>query len=273
MNSENTINRNHLVQIHRIGAISYFNTRPLIYQLDQRPQVELTRFVPAQLAHAINTNAMDTGLVPSIDYQHNGNDWLILPIAAIASDGPVLTVRIFSRQPPEKIHSLACDPDSHTSVTLAQIIWQLKFRRSLDITPLPSKFDSAAAILLIGDKVIPQLDRWPYQFDLGQAWTELTQLPFVYAFWAVAAQAKNTCEPLIKILEQAYQQGVANLDSVIDRYAGEHGFDTNLARNYFAQNIHFDFGPRQRQGLKTFYELAHQFELVPRNQPLRIYST
>ena len=271
VNSENTINRNPLIQIHRIGAISYFNTRPLIYQLDQRPQVELTRFVPAQLAHAINTNAVDTGLVPSIDYQHNGNDWLILPVAAIASNGPVLTVRIFSRQPPEKIHSLACDPDSHTSVTLAQIIWKLKLGLSLETIPLSSEFDSADAVLLIGDKVIPQLDRWPYQFDLGQAWTELTQLPFVYAFWAVTAQAKNTCKPLIKILEQAYQQGSANLEAIIDRYAGEHGFDTNLAQKYFAQNIHFDFGPRQRQGLKKFYELAHQFKLVPNLRPIKQY--
>jgi chorismate dehydratase len=271
VSSENTKNQNQPARIHRIGAISFFNTRPLIYQLEAHPQIELTRVVPAQLAHAINTNTVDTGLVPSIDYQRNGNDWLILPIAAIVSNGPVLTVRIFSRRPIEKIQSLACDPDSHTSVILAQIIWQLKFHRSLDTNPLPSKFDSADAVLLIGDKVIPQLDRWPYQFDLGQAWTELTRLPFVYAFWAVAAQAKHICEPLVKILRQAYQQGTANLDTVIDRYAGEHGFDKKLARQYFAENVHFDFGPKERQGLKKFYELAHQFKLVPNLRSLKLH--
>jgi len=268
---ENNKNQNLPARTHRIGAISYFNTRPLIYQLDQHPHVKLTRVVPAQLAHAINTNAVDTGLVPGIDYQQNGNDWLILPIAAIVSNGPVLTVRIFSRQPPDHIRSLACDPDSHTSVTLAQIIWKLKFRRSLDITPLPSRFDSADAVLLIGDKVITQLDRWSYQLDLGEAWTELTKLPFVYAFWAVAAQAKNTCEPLVKILRQAYQQGSANLDKIIDQYAAEHGFDKILARNYFAKNIYFEFGLRQQQGLKKFYELAHQLKLIPNLRPLKLY--
>lgn len=255
----------------RVGAVSFFNTRPLIYDLDRHPRVQLTRIVPAKLPEAVNSGIFHTGLVPSIDYQHTYNDWLILPVAAIASDGPVLTVRIFSRQPPEKIHSLACDPDSHTSVTLAQIIWQLQFRRQLKTVPLSSEFDSADAILLIGDKVIPQLGRWPHQFDLGQAWTELTQLPFVYAFWAVTAQAKNTCEPLVKILRQAFQQGSANLEAIIDRYAGEHGFDTSLARKYFAQNIHFDFGPRQRQGLKTFYELAHQLGFTNQNRPLQVY--
>ncbi len=272
MNSENTKNQKPPVKIHRIGAISYFNTRPLIYQLEEHPQIELTRVVPAQLAHAINTNAVDTGLVPSIDYQRMGNDWLILPIAAIASFGTVLTVRIFSRRPPEKIHTLTCDPDSHTSVVLAQVIWQLQFHRNLDMIPLTAEYNTAEAILLIGDKVIGQLDHWPYQFDLGQAWTELTQLPFVYAFWAVTAQAKHTCEPLVTILRQAYQQGTANLDSVIDRYAAKHGFNKTLARNYFAQNIYFDFGPKEQQGLKKFYELAHQFKLIPNLRPLKEYS-
>lgn len=254
----------------RIGAVSFFNARPLIYELERHPQVQLTRIAPAKLPEAVNAGRLDTALVPSIDYQYN-NDWIILPVAAIASHGPVLTVRLFSRKPPETIHTLACDPDSHTSVTLARIIWQLKFHRRLEIIPLPSQLDSADAILLIGDKVLPQLDRWPYQLDLGQAWTELTQLPFVYAFWVVNARTKNLCEPLLKILRQAYQQGIANLDTIIDRYAGEHGFDTILARKYFSQNIEFEFGPLQQQGLKTFYELAYQHKLVPNLRPLRLY--
>ena len=93
-----------------MGAVSFFNARPLIYELDRHPRVQLIRVVPAKLPEAVNSGAVHTGLVPSIDYQHNGNDWLILPVAAIASDGPVLTVRIFSRQPPDQIRSLACDP-------------------------------------------------------------------------------------------------------------------------------------------------------------------
>jgi len=260
MDNPNRYDSSNIQEPLRVGAVSFFNARPLIYELDRYPHVQVTRIIPAKLPEAVNSGVFHTGLVPSIDYQLDGNDWLILPVAAIASDGPVLTVRIFSRQPLEKIHSLACDPDSHTSVTLAQIIWQLKFRRSLDITPLSSTIDAADAVLLIGDKVIGQLDRWPYQLDLGQAWTELTQLPFVYAFWAVAAQAKNTCETLVKILRQAYQHGTTNLDTVINRYAEEHGFDKTLARNYFAENIYFDFGPKEQQGLKKFYQLAHQFK-------------
>jgi chorismate dehydratase len=271
MDHGNMYDSSNIQEPFRVGAVSFFNARPLIYSLERNPAVQLTRVVPAQLPEALNAGALHTGMVPSIDYQHNGNDWLILPVAAIASDGPVLTVQIFSRQPLEKIHTLACDPDSHTSVVLAQILWQLKFRRSLEITPLPSQLDAAEAVLLIGDKVIPQLNRWPYQLDLGQAWTDLTQLPFVYAFWAVPAELNNACEPLVQILRQAYQQGVENLDTIIESCAAEHGFDKKLAREYFTRNINFDFGPLQHQGLKKFYELAHQFGFTNQNQPLRVY--
>lgn len=255
----------------RVGAVSFFNARPLVYELERHPRVQLVRGVPAQLSEAVNAGEIDTGLVPSIDYQYNGNDWLVLPVAAIASYGPVFTVRIFSKQPIETIRTLACDPDSRTSVVLARILWQLQFQRDLEITSLSSTFDSADAVLLIGDKVIGQLNGWPYQLDLGQVWTDLTQLPFVYAFWAVPAQAKNKCEPLVKILRQAFQKGTANLDEIIDRHAGEHGFDKTLARKYFSQNIEFEFGSRQHQGLKTFYQLAYQYKLVPNLRPLRVY--
>ena len=254
-----------------VGAVSFFNTRPLIYSLDRDPHVQLIRVVPAQLPEILNTGALHTGLVPSIDYQHEDNDWLILPVAAIASCGPVLTVQIFSRQPLDKIRFLACDPDSHTSVVLAQIIWQLKFRRSLEITPLPPEMNTAEAVLLIGDKVIDQLDRWPYRLDLGEAWTDLIQLPFIYAFWAIPAKLNHACEPLVKILRQAYQQGMANLDTIIESYAPQHGFEQELAREYFTRNINFDFGPLQHQGLKKFYELAHQFALIKNLRPLNLY--
>lgn len=271
MSSANTQYPKHPRTTYRVGAISYFNTRPLIYQLDQHRQVELTRVVPAELARAINSQAVHTGLVPSIDYQIAGADWLILPVAAIASFGSVLTIRIFSQIPLERIRSLACDPDSHTSVVLAQILWRLQFQRRVQIVPLPSDIRSAEAVLLIGDKVLAQLDYWAYQLDLGEAWTEFTDLPFVCAFWAVKNEGKNHWDELVAILQGAYRSGIDHLKEIVSRYAEEHGFDKSLAYQYLTQNIKFAFGPAQQQGLEKFYELAYQFELIPTLRPLQLY--
>ncbi|NJL30982.1 MAG: hypothetical protein HC898_04785, partial [Phycisphaerales bacterium] len=48
------------------------------------------------------------------------------------------------------------------------------------------------AMLLIGDKVVthrPDPQRYPFDVDLGQAWHQLTGLPFVFATWLARADA------------------------------------------------------------------------------------
>jgi chorismate dehydratase len=254
----------------RIGAVSFFNARPLIFSLEDSPSVHLDRRAPAQLASALDQGLVHTALVPSIDYQTTPFDWTVLPVAAIGSNGAVLTVQVFSRCPLNQIDTLACDTDSHTSIILARIIWRHRFNRSLRIVPLPKNIDSAPAILLIGDKVLPQLDRWSYQLDLGEAWTQQTQLPFVYAFWAL--RDCTYIEPLYEILLRAYQQGIANLDQIIQRYAAQHGFDPPSARRYFTNNLCYEWDTPQQLGLRKFYQLAHELELIPKLRPLRIYS-
>jgi len=251
---------------YRVGAVSFFNARPLIYGLDGHSKILLQTKVPAQLGRDLDSGAIDAGLVPSIDYQASRSDWLILPIAAIGSEGEVLTVRVFSQQPPDKIDCLACDTDSHTSVALARIIWHLQYGRSLTVKPLRN-IESEPAVLLIGDKVLGQLGRRPYELDLGEAWTQITLLPFVYAFWAVPAE--TNADALAEILQRACRDGLTHIDEIVERYAGQHGFDDEIARRYFADNIVFDFGARQRQGLTRFYELAYQLQLVPQQRPLR----
>ncbi|MCK5269671.1 MAG: menaquinone biosynthesis protein [Sedimentisphaerales bacterium] len=265
----NNASRNHQEEAddrYRVGAVSFFNARPLIYGLDSHSRVLLQPKVPAQLGCDLNSGDIDVGLVPSIDYQTSRSDWLILPIAAIGSEGEVLTVRVFSQQPLDEIDCLACDTDSHTSVALARIIWHLRYGCSLAVKPI-GDVKSESAILLIGDKVLGQLGRWPHELDLGAVWTRLTSLPFVYAFWAVPSG--TNADVLVEILQRAYREGMANIDDIIERYAGQHGFDNEIARRYFADNLVFDFGARQRQGLTRFYELAYQLQLVPQQRPLR----
>ena len=259
---------------YRVGAVSFFNARPLIYGLDGHSRVLLQPKVPAQLGRDLNSGAIDVGLVPSIDYQTSRSDWLILPIAGIGSQGEVLTVRVFSQQPLDEIDCLACDTDSHTSVVLARIIWHLRYGRSLAVKPLRD-IESEPAILLIGDKVLGQLGRWPHELDLGAAWTQLTSLPFVYAFWVVPTETETETNTgvLTEILQRTCREGMAHIDEIIERYAGQHGFDDEIARRYFADNLVFDFGVRQQQGLTRFYELAYQLQLVPHQRPLRFYPS
>ena len=105
----------------RVASVSFVNARPLICGLEREANVDLQLAVPSALLELLETGRADVALLPIIDYQRT-RDLVLIPAGGIASDGPTLTVRIFSRVPIPQIRGLACDPDSHTSVALARII-------------------------------------------------------------------------------------------------------------------------------------------------------
>src|SRR5207249_7311125 len=111
---------NALAMVFRVASVSFLNARPLIEGLDRDPCVELLLDVPSALLGFLREGQADVGLLPVIDYQR-AEGLTIIPSGGIACDGATLTVRIFSRVPVVQLRSLACDPDSHTSVAVDRV--------------------------------------------------------------------------------------------------------------------------------------------------------
>ena len=110
----------------RIGAVSYLNTRPLVYGLQDNSEYSLTLDLPSALAERLRLEEIDVGLIPIVEYLRGiGN--ALLPGICIASDGPVRTVKLFSRIHPEKLTSVAVDAGSRTSVALLRILLSERF--------------------------------------------------------------------------------------------------------------------------------------------------
>ena len=248
----------------RLGGVRYLNSRPLLYGLDRDPLVSLTLEVPARLIDGLKSAAFDVALLPVIDYQRL-ESLQIVPAGGICSDGPTLTVRIFSPVPMPQITSLACDPESHTSVALARIVLAERF----GIHP---RLTEGCARLLIGDKVISDAPSgMEYQLDLGQAWKDLTGLPFVFAIWT--ARQGVPLGDLPQRLDAAKRQGLAHIDEIVASDATGRGWPVKLARQYLTCNLQFDIGPRQIQAMNQFFELAACHGLIespPR--PIRLAS-
>src|ERR1700679_3657721 len=108
-------------RIPRVGSVSYLNAKPLIHGLDRDPAVDLQLAVPAMLLEGLRAGDYDVALLPAIDYQRM-TDSLIVPSGGIDSDGPALTVRIFSKTPIDQLTQLACDIENQKSVQPARII-------------------------------------------------------------------------------------------------------------------------------------------------------
>src|SRR5437870_1999514 len=102
----------------KIGAVTYLNTKPLVYRLrDFAPQAELSFDLPSRLADRLSSGELDVALIPSIEFFQRP-DYSIVSDACIACRGPVLSVKMFSRVAVDKIQTLALDEGSRTSVAL-----------------------------------------------------------------------------------------------------------------------------------------------------------
>jgi chorismate dehydratase len=203
-------------------------------------------------------------LVPVIDLAQPQRNWQIVSDACIGCDGETLTVRVFSRVPPESIHRLHVDGDSHTSVVLADIIWRELYGRPLEIVPFTgADAPECEAVLLIGDKVVHNtLIDHEIETDLGSAWKSLTSLPFVFAAWA--APRHLDVRELAAKLSRARDAGVQSAEMIAADFGPALNWPVTLAKRYLTKRLKFTLGPKQRLGMERFFELARKHGLVER---------
>ena len=106
------------VALTRIGAVAYLNTKPLIYDLAQRLEEtsSLELELPSRLAERMNRGQLDIALLPIVEYLRHRESYRPISNAGIACRGPVWSVRILFRVPPDKARTLGTDEGSRTSV-------------------------------------------------------------------------------------------------------------------------------------------------------------
>ena len=250
----------------RIGAVSYLNSKPLIEDLaDLASDAELILDVPSKLADDLSAGELDVALIPSVEVLREA-DYEIVSDACVATRGPVLSVKLFSRVPVARIRTLALDEGSRTSATLVRILLAERFgvEPATELLPLgfATENTSADAVLLIGDRAMkPPHEQFITTWDLGEEWTEWTGLPFVFAMWA----ARRDCDlgNVEEALCQSRDRGVDRIAEIARREAPKLAITEKLAHDYLARNLHFRLGSAERAGLRLFQELAVNLELAP----------
>jgi chorismate dehydratase len=250
----------------RAGAVSYLNTKPLIYEWDRLvPNVELVLDHPSRLADSLAAGRLDVALIPSIELFQNP-DYRIVSDACIACRGPVLSVKLFGRKPAEEIRSLALDVGSRTSAALVQILLEERFGLRPRLEPLPighGMADTGAdGVLLIGDRAM-QSPSGPFAFvwDLGDEWCRWSELPFVFAMWV--ARPGVDLGNLETDLGRAREAGLAHLDEIAGREAAALGLTRPQCLAYLRDNLYFYLGTRELAGLDLFYRRAVRLGLAP----------
>jgi len=244
----------------RVGSVKALNTVPLTRGIEN----EVLFTTPAKLAEMLRRDELDAALVSVVEPLFNDR-YDILDGVAVSALGEVKSVFLAHRRPLEEAKEVFCDTASLTSVMLLKVLLAERGLRP-KFRPLES-YEAARErdfVLLIGDVAL-DFTLGPHDheiFDLGVAWYEMTQLPFVFAVWALRRGIENAA--LRRQLRDAKDFGLDTLETII-RERTEYDYD--FRKDYLGWHIHYHLGSEEKRGLAKFMELLRKHGLGPVYEP------
>lgn len=232
----------------------YLNAVPLTRGIES----ELIFAPPSKLAEQLREGKLDAALVSITEVLFN-DCYDVLDGIAIASLGEVYSVLLAHKKPLEEVKEVFCHTASLTGLNLLKV---LLAERNLFPEFKPLENHKAAAekdfVLLIGDPAIDfQRSSHTHEiFDLGAEWTEMTNLPFVYAVWALRRGIDNL--ELRRELREAKSFGIETIDAIIET---REEYDEDFRRDYFEWNIQYHLASDEKRGIEKFCELLRKHKL------------
>ncbi|HVU96490.1 MAG TPA: menaquinone biosynthesis protein [Puia sp.] len=235
----------------RVGAVSYLNTKPLLYGIERsavRKDIELVIDYPSRIAEMLVRGEIDMGLVPvaiipSMEEYYINGDY------CIGSNGDVASVCLFSEQPIDRIERVLLDYQSRTSVQLARVLLREYWKIEPELVDAGKDFLShirgSTAGVVIGDRALEQRTTSPYIYDLAGAWKDFTGLPFVFAAWI---SNKRLDPAFIKAFDAANALGLRHIDAVV----AENPYPMFNLRDYFTMHLDYRLDGPKRRGLVKF---------------------
>lgn len=236
----------------RVGAVSYLNTKPLIYGIEKgmlKDEAELIIDYPSNIAIMLLDDQIDVGLVPvaiipELKEHHIISDY------CIGSVGEVASVCLFSEVPLHEIKKVLLDYQSRTSVALLKVLikefWKLDVEFENTTGNYQSQIGGTTAGLVIGDRALQQRKISPYVYDLGEEWMKFTGLPFVFAAWI---SNKKLDESFIIRFNEANAFGLNRIEEVISK----NPYDVFDLKHYYTDCISFNLDEKKRKGLHLFH--------------------
>ncbi len=214
--------------------------------------MELSLDIPSVCARKLLQGEVDLALTPVAIIPELPQAYLVSDYC-IGSIGAVKTVCLFSEKPLTEIKRILLDFHSRTSVALTRILCEQYWHIQPEFVPAVEGFETQitgeTAALVIGDRTIGLEHRFPFVYDLGEAWTAWTGLPFVYAAWV----STKPLEPeVIGRFNAALATGLDHLPELIKILPTMPGFDLE---KYYRENISYDLDQAKWLALNRFLQL------------------
>lgn len=237
----------------RVGAVSYLNTKPLIYGFEHgmmKESVDLLIDYPSKIASMLLENIIDVGLVP-VAVIPKMIEYHIISDYCIGCDGEVASVCLFSEVPLGNVEKILLDYQSRSSVALLKVLikdhWKINVALENTSGDYQSKISGTTAALVIGDRALQQRKISPYIYDLGLEWKKFTGLSFVFAAWI---SNKKLDDDFIESFNKANLFGINKIKEVVK----ENPYKIFDLKHYYEDCISFELDDIKKKGLELFLE-------------------
>lgn len=237
----------------KITAVSYLNTKPLLYGILRSPlasQVELSLAIPSECARRLRDGEVDLALTPVAILPELDN-WQLVSDYCIGAVGAVKTVCIYSDLPLEQLDSIYLDYHSRSSVALTRLLLDEYWQLAPSLIPAEPGYEELiggkTGGLVIGDRTIGLDKRFPYVYDLAEAWYNHTGLPFVFAAWVAVRPLPQS---FIDDFNEALRAGLALIPE-LNLLLPSPQPDFSL-EEYYTRYISYNLDAPKRAGLDMF---------------------
>ena len=225
----------------------------------------LVRGTPAELNALMRRGEVDLGSISAMEYGRAFRDYLLLPDLSISSKGAVGSVLLFSRVPFSRLDGrrIRVSAASASGAALVKVLMAELFEVQPRYQPgqlAGVPLADVAAVMAIGDEALrlKAAGTMPFELDLGQAWQELTGLPFVFGVWAVRrdfaeAQPEATAT-LHRLLLRSRDWGLGSLAELSRIAAASFSMTPAQILAYFHQ-LNYSLDPEHEEGLADLLQL------------------
>ncbi|CAN5411292.1 menaquinone biosynthesis protein [soil metagenome] len=246
----------------RVGAVSYLNTKPLIYGFGKgmmKNEIDLLIDYPSRIADQLLNDEIDIGLVPVVVIPEMERSHIISKYC-IGCDGGVGSVCLFSEVPLNRIKKVLLDYQSKTSAELLKIVlkdfWKISPEIQAGGEDYIREIKESTAGLVIGDRALEKRSESVYIYDLGLEWKKYTGLPFVFAAWI---SNKIFSPEFIKAFNEANIFGLQHISDIVKQNPYQY-YDLN---KYYTKNISYRFDDEKKDGLNLFLEKLQENPVMP----------
>jgi chorismate dehydratase len=207
--------------------------------------------MPSRCAAKLLNGEADLALTPVAIIPELGRAELVSDYC-IGATGQVRTVCIYAQQPLETIERIYLDYHSRTSVVLAEWLCRSYWNCRAELIPAREGYEAmiggTTAGLIIGDRAFGREKDFPYVYDLGEAWTQWTGLPFVFAAWV----SRKPLDPgFTAAFNTALELGIQKIPELVNVLPALPGIDLE---SYFKENISYNLDAAKWEGMNRFLQ-------------------